>query len=610
MGDEFFRASKESVDFIRSLYPYTNFPNTNGGRQYNIMHKLLSPERGSPNKYRAVLDNSGINSRFGDGVATSMPLSSFEDKESRYDPKYVKRPAREPWPDGTNPEQVERIKNQYIKIFSDEQFSQGGTAMFSGIIDGKLYRDAGIGGGIPQILKDTGHDYLDFDAFPSGYPGDLFGHSIALYKDKLIVGAPFSAFSKDAINNWNYMINGGASSGLALSYNGGAGSVYIFEHTGKGSGLNGTTTPWQFMQKLRPSSLNVGENSGVSVSTDQFGYDIDIDGDIIVVGAPGHDYDNLVINTNSAFLRRNFNPEFNIAKHNVIDLGLSDNRNLYPNSGLKIANNGAIFTFENRIVDWPTKTQKWTYVEKIVPQGSGDRHINDCFGRSVYIDKTYRTDADYTIIGGADNHIYSTSGTRPLDGAGSAYAYDIMLRNPAPAIQSPDSYIDATFFGETTASGEPKLNLRIQNNHYSNKEFTVSGLLYSNNQGEIFIEASGQDPVLKGFIEHRPYISSVEGQYLYGIPNSGILGLNITGKIDVSQNINIYTRVDDSAIVYNTIGLYNSAILAFASGVPSGLHLYVHAPDPVTVSESGLCLFTASGIGLQTETINLSIRGK
>lgn len=614
MGDEFFRASIESVDFIRSLYPATYFPDTNDGRQYSISHKLLSPERGSPSKYRSVIDNSGINIRFGDGAATPMSLSDFEDKESRYDPRYVKRPLREPWekeddPKPPTPEEIEKIKQQFIKTFSDNQFSQGGTAMFSGVINGKLYRDAGMAGGLPQILKDTGHDYLDFDVFPSGYPGDLFGHSIALYKDKLIVGAPFSAFSKDTINNWNYMINGGASSGLALSYNGGAGSVYIFEHNNKGSGLDGKTTPWQFTHKLRPSSLNVGESSGVAVSTDQFGYDIDIDGDIIIVGAPGHDYENLAINTDAAFLRRCFNPEFDISKHTVIDLGTSGNRDLYPNSGLKIVNNGAIFAFENRIVDWPTKTQDWVYVEKIVPQGSGDRHINDCFGRSVYIDKTNRSDADYTIVGGADNHVYSTSGTRELAGAGSAYAYDIMLRNPAPAIQSPDSYIDATFFGETTASGEPKLNLRIQNSNYSNKEFAISGLLYSNDKGEIFIEASGQDPVLKGFIEHRPYIMSVEGQYFYGIPNSGILGLNITGKVNADQNTNLYTRVDDSAIVYNTIGLYNSAILAFASGVPSGLQLYVHAPDPITVSESGLCLFTASGVGLQADTLNMRIRG-
>lgn len=610
MGDEFFRASNESVNFIRSLYPYTNFPDTNGGRQYTTMHKILSPERGSPNKYRAIVNNSGINSRFGDGVATSMPLTSFEDKESRYDPEYVQRPKSNPWSDFAKPEEIERIKNQYIKAFSDAQFSEGGTAMFSGVINGTLYRDAGIGGGIPQIMKDTGYDYLDFDFLPSGYPGDLFGHSIALYKDKLIIGSPFSAFSKDTANDWNYVIDGGATSGIALSHNGGAGSVYIFEHTGRGSGLNGTTTPWEFTQKLRPDSLNVGENSGIAVSTDQFGYDIDIDGDVIVVGAPGHDYENLAINSQSAFLRRNFNSEFDIPSHKVIDLGLSSNRYLYPGSGIVSTNNGAIFTFENKIIDWPTKTQKWIYVEKIVPQGSGDRHENDCFGRSVYIDKTNRSDADYTVLGGANNHIYSTSGTNPLISAGSAYTHDIVLRNPAPAIQSPDSYIDATFFGETTASGEPKLNLRVQNYQYSNKEFSVSGLLYSNDQGEIFIEASGQDPVLKGFIEHRPYIMSVEGQYLFGTPNSGNLSLNITGKINSDQNLDIYTKVDDSAIVYNTIGLYNSAILAFASGVPSGLHLYVHAPAPVTISESGLCLFTASGIGLQAETINLSIRGK
>jgi hypothetical protein len=605
MGDEFFRTSNESVNFLRSLYPYTNFPDTNSGRQYTTMHKIISPERGSPNKYRAILNNSGINSRFGDGIATSMSLTSFEDKESRYDPKYVQRPKSNPWSQTASEEEIKLIKKQYIKDFSDAQFVEGGTAMFSGIINGTLYRDAGIGGGIPQIMKDTGYDYLDFDFLPSGYPGDLFGYSIALYKDKLIIGSPFSAFSKDTVNDWNYVINGGSTSGIALSHNGGAGSVYVFEHTGRGSGLNGTTTPWEFTQKLRPDSLNIGTNSGDSIITDQFGYDVDIDGDIIIVGAPGHDYGNHYINGSGAFIRKCFNEDFDIPSRKSFDLGNSGNRQLYPFT--QILNNGSIFTFENKIVNWETKTKDWIYAEKVVPQWNYT-NINSNFGRSVSIDKANRSDSDYVIVGGADNYDFSSSGTDYKNSSGGSYTTDIVLRNSI-AIQSPEAYIDATFFGETDTSGNPKIKLLFSNGNIGNKEYTTTGIIYSNNEGEIFIEASGKDPVAKGFIEHRPYIRSVDGQYVYGFPISGNFPLFIEGKRDVDQNMNIFTNVDDTANVYNTLGLYNSAVYDIISGAyPSGLKLYVHTPNPSGLS-ANFCL-SVSGIGSYTDTLNMRIRGK
>jgi hypothetical protein len=588
MGDEFFRSSAESVAFIRSLYPETSFPDTNFGRQYTVMTKILSPERGSPQKYLSALLNSGICSRFG-GSGIPLLLSSFEDKESRYDPKFVIRP-KNPWPEDATDQQIEQIKRQYISQFSNDQINNGGTAMFSGVIDGKLYRDATRMGGIPEILKDKGYDYLDFDMFPSGYPGDLFGHSIGLYKEKLIVGSPFNAFKDNVLSSWNEIISENGS-GLTLGYDGGAGSVYIFERNMNGSGLHDTQTPWQFTQKLRPSTINI---------SDQFGYDLDIDGDIIVVGSPSHEYGNLEINGSGAFVRRSFNDEFNIPSRNVIDLGSSGISGIYDR--------GALFTFENKITDWTTKKQEWTYVEKIVAKDSAIK-IRDHFGRSVYIDKSNRSDSDYVIAAGSENHDYSSVNDNPLSNAGAAYTNDIVLRNQAPVQQSPNAYIDAKFFGERDPNGLPFVRLVFSNSSGVSQSHVASGLIYSNSQGEIFVEASGQDPVRRGFIEHRPYIESVDGLYYYGFPNSGNMPLFIEGKRDVQQNLNIFTNVDDTSNVYNTLGLYNTAIIDFASDLPSGMMLYVHTPEPTSISESGLCL-SVSGIGINTDTLNLRIRGK
>jgi hypothetical protein len=211
------------------------------------------------------------------------------------------------------------------------------------------------------------------------------------------------------------------------------------------------------------------------------------------------------------------------------------------------------------------------------------------------------------------NHGYSASGSvdnEYVEYAGAAYTYDIMLRGVAPAVQSPDAYIDAKIFGERNESGVPTVQLRFSNENNANFKHFASGIVYTNNQGEIFIEASGQDPVSKGLISHRPYISSVNGQYVYGTQNSGIMPLFIDGKIDVDNNMNLFTHVDDVANVYNTLGMYTGSVMDIVSNDPSGLMLYVHTPDATIVSESGLILYTASGIGLNTDTINLSIRGK
>lgn len=638
-GDDNFRASQNAVAFIRSLYPDTNFESLNSGRQYNIIEKIVAPDRGSPQKYYSLIQNSGINKLFSgiDNVLEQKFLSAFTSNNSDYDPQFVVDPSPIYLPNEPENEKKRKI-NEELSEFESSQWKFGGSARFSGIIENKLYTDAGIEGGMPQLMKDTGYDYLDFDRFPSGYPGDLFGYSISLSKNKLIIGSPFSAFSDEIPQSWSYFISNGnnaINSGLSLGFNGGAGAVYVYERNFNGSGLHGTKSRWEMTQKIRPQNINIGQdlsNSGLAVSIlgnhgytneelynhsivgDKFGLSLDISSDIIVVGAPGHDFENYILNGTGEFIRKCFNDEFTIPNRSIYDLGLSGIRFQFPNSGSPVLNNGAVFAFENSISDWATKAKKWTLVEKIIPQGSSSRinnTENDAFGSITKIHRTFRSDADYTIIGGTINHSYDSSGINLRQHAGATYVYDVMLREQSPSISSPLAYIDSRIFGERDNNRQPEIRLIIQNSGQNSVNYYTSGIIYADSNGQIFIEASGQDPINKGFIAHRPYIVSIDGKYAYGTPNSGNLGLFISGKGgDISGNMYLFNKVDNNAFVYNNIGLYNGAIIDFATNSPSGLSLYIDCPEPISVSESGLCLYTASGIGTNTDAINLRIRGK
>jgi hypothetical protein len=629
MADEFGRMSAATVSFIRSLYPPTEFPTNVSGRQYNNVTKIVAPERGSPQKYYALRGNSGSHINFGSRTL-SENLFAFSDKESSYDPNYVIRPEEEFWGSIQNEKIIKELKSMIIDEFIQNEINQfGATPMFSGVIDGNTYIDIGISGGIPKLMKDKGYDYLDIDQAPSGFLGDLFGYSVALHKNKLVVGSPFTAFSDENINNWLYYNN--TNSGIQLSYNGGAGAAYIYEKTFNGSGVRNTKTPWEFIQKLRPNNINAGQdisNSGLSQSynllgpnsytennlinftkiTDQFGYDVSIDSDVIAVGAPGHDFGknvNTVYNSGS-FIRKAFNEEFDIPIRTIVDLGNSGVRT-NMGSGIAVLNNGAIFTFENKISDWTTRTQKWQFVEKALQQGSNTReqssNTNDLFGRSVAIHRSNRSDSDYVLVGGSEKHSYSSSGESPLSSAGAAYSYDIMLRSSSPAKPNPNSYIDVKVFGERSLQNEPTLQI-ITDNSESNKYYKTSGIIYTNREGAIFMEASGQDPSVNGFIQHRPFVFSIDGLYYYGIENTENMQLFVDGNIEKSENMNLYIAAT-TGNVYNILELYTNSVVDFGSGV---LNIYTDCPDPTQIFDSGLPLYV-SGIGISTDQLNMRVRG-
>ena len=136
--------------------------------------------------------------------------------------------------------------------------------------------------------------------------------------------------------------------------------------------------PWKTVKKFRPEELNVGfhninavDLSGIvgnhsytdeminasGFVSDRFGYDIDLDGDLMAISAPGHDFEVFFEENSGEFVNKAFNNQFHITSRTRHDLALASNRTAYPNSGVTILNNGAIFTYENKINNWGSKTQ-------------------------------------------------------------------------------------------------------------------------------------------------------------------------------------------------------------------------------------------------------------
>ena len=656
---EYRNSTSPNVAFIKSLYPSSmdagtddglsdgdqgssqddgvEIQNRGGGRQFKFTQKLLAPERGSPHKYQAASGLSGLTTRFGGSLSTPS-LGFFTDDESVLDPLDVYREAD---PTGD--------LKPYVESFEATIPSAGAFTKISGIVDGAVYSDIGPGGGMPKIKLDTGSDYLDFTFFESGYPGDLFGYSISMHSGKLIVGTPFNGFDSNAVIDWDDVVAGSSPpsivSGLKVSYHGGGGAAFYFERTNLGTNAQGEYLPWEFKQKMKPSGVNVGHDNHETLGSDlignnnylvddlttmlptpdRFGYSVSLDADFAAVGAPGHDFENVHehIYDNGAFLRKEFDFEFDIPLHNVYDMGISGTRDTFSGSGNPVLNNGAVFTFEHRIVDWPTRTKSWVFAEKVVAQGynsrlqksySGPSEIpvsgseNDHFGEAVSIHRARRDDGDYTLAVGAKHHMFATSGdhisTQPLPEAGAAYTFDAMLREQPPSLGSPDNWIQANVFGDSVAD-LGRVSLSIYQDVAGSTTYRASGTVFSNNDGEIFLEASGHDPATKGFIENRSYINLIYGDLVNGIPSVGQVNLYSHGSaLPASSNMPMHIAGPNSNTVYNSVGLYSQSAY-FASG---DMTLYTDGASGI--AGSGQLWLHTSGTAFNNEQLNLRIRGK
>jgi hypothetical protein len=603
----------------------------NNVRNWYFAQKIRAPEVGSPAKYHAVsgasIPNMIFTELWGAAGGPTGDFSRFVDGED-----YLLDPTVEL---GRPAEERNQLKQRQIKInFNDNALSEYGQwPRFSGdfltiIPDnpnppeyynellGELppieenqkseIADAGVGGGMSDLMRATNTDYLDFDVYNSGCAGDLFGWSVDISQDRLIVGTPFNGFYNESgvsgCTPWYYIENNISDrKNMIVAEDGGAGAAFIFNRTGSGESLIKENLPWEFNQKIRPSSINAGiydfrpspsealtaqrgphqiNNGTVIISgakqSDRFGWDVAIDCDMCVIGAPNHDFQTIHthiysggglsnINNidpeglNTAFVRKSFTAAFDIPKHEYWDLGDSGNRvDRFSNqSGVMVLNAGAVFSYRNKLVDFQKREQEWRYAEKLVAQSGykgreqgkwdldpffpfGELHITsgnefDNYGKSVSIYRANRGDGDYTTVIGSPNHIWPVSGdhrTKDLRDAGAAFTYDAMLREQTAAIPNSGGWIDAHVFGSKKKKGSSdRLETRVyQNETGPVEEYQVSGIVFTNNNGDIFLEVSGFDPSAKGFIGHRPYVDNIKFVIRPGIEVNDSLGLNISGS--------------------------------------------------------------------------------
>lgn len=640
----------ENQAFIRGLYPKSpekftelEFDEADLGlgdaaRKFSFSQKLRAPERGSAAKYYATSGVDNLPDRHGlNGVAGN--LSNYTDGEDDFVPGDVYRRF-------TPITQKER--DQEIETFGNTSMSKYGVyPRYSGMVGDEVYVDAPMYGGIPRIMKEGGYDYLDWELLNSGgFPGDLFGYSIDIHENKLVVGSPFSAFEGNEPVSWSGITDAFdadvLTSGLNLSQFGGPGAAYYYEKTGRGTNAVSEFLPWEFKQKIKTDTINVGIDNATSGDlnalkgghnlpnafveewasyTDRFGYSVSIDSDFIAVGAPAHDFNTIhdhIYSGEAAYIRKEFNNEFDIPQHDFYDLGSSGNRDLFPeDSGKMVLNNGAIFTFRHELTNWFNRTKEWTFAEKIQQHGFSDRNINlsavsgsenDFFGHSVSLHRARRGDSDYVMVGGAPNHNFPTSGnhiTLELDDAGAAYTYDAMLREQTPNIPNSGSYIDAQVFGSKPYNKtERLLNTVYQNTSGDSILYTTSGLVFSNNNGDIFLEVSGHDPSTRSFVAHRPYVESVIGKSAIGTIVNDSLSLFTEGKpVEMSGSLDLSILGDSSAIVYNNLDLYVDGIGGHSSG-----DMNMFCSSPSGISSETLNLYV--GIGSINQDLNLRIRGK
>lgn len=645
--------------FLRSLYlrspekyrefisDKNNFADSN--RKFSYVQKIRSPETGSPGKYYSKLNEAGLTRAFGEvGQPSLIPTvgleSYYQTNEDQIDPRLVHRQDNPKWDEVKT--EVERFESLFMNTYgiaprysgvfqglgplTNEQKDIAGIPRFTFVngqqveINNPYYpKDVSVEGGISTVHKLLGRDYLDYiDSF-SGYPGDLFGYSLAIENGKLIVGSPFNGYDYDKVYTWPE-VSGSNASGVTVSEYGGAGAAFFYDYNNLGKNVKESFLPFTFLDKIKPSSVNVGILGPITNSntvsqknltrfagdmdddyrqTDQFGRSVSIASDMIAIGAPNHDWHtdhNHVYDGTSAFLRKDFTVEFDIPQHIYTE-----------GSGSAILNNGAVYTYRHEMVDFGGKRKEVQFAEKLNKNGyksnigSTSGTQNDQFGNAVSIYRSKRSDSDYTLVAGAVGHDHETSGNHPtlfVENAGGAFVYDAMLRRQPRALPTEGGFITGKIFGDNK---DVAASFYVQQNTTGGPvDYTVSGSVSTNSQGEIFIEASGFDPSAKGFIAHRPFVERVTGVASDVNSANQILPLFMSGTplLDSGQ-MNMTVLGANNDFVYNNIDLFTVS----ATQDSGQLNLYTLGDQPISDFDT-LSMFTSGTVNL-TDILNLRIRG-
>lgn len=339
-------------------------------------------------------------------------------------------------------------------------------------------------------------DYFSASGFTP--PGDRFGYSVAVSEDKLLVGAPY--------HGWN-----ASGDVLTLGTTGGAGAAFLFDVLPHSGILQS--------DKFRPSGLDVGyivnsEAQGDALigsnnytlqefaelqTPDKFGWSVDLECDMAVVGAPGNDFGVTETIIGGQYNRRMFS------------FGFDRPERVYGDDSLAVLSAGGMYSFVR-------ESGLWREDRKIVAQGHGafDQRFQsssisgseeDLLGWSVALDNKERSDSDYVLVGGAYGHMMDVSGESPVDSGGAVYFYDGTIQPQLP-LQSPYNSMHVAVFGH---SGEV-VDLQIFQSGGPGLTVTSSGSVTTTTAGELFVEAFAYDgPSGDGMAASHVSLVSVTG---------------------------------------------------------------------------------------------------
>jgi hypothetical protein len=613
-------ANRDLVYFLTSLYPHTNFPSPNAGRQYPDFYKIISPERSSPSRLvNAYPDNEGLNHRFGGYESNSLSATSYSDTEGKKQilpvpPKdFVRQPfdamlsidsvvdigkfRKLPRPLQSSTVDAMRKAGQhaaidqlyedwYVNNFEVVQAYYASKSKFHDSVDGVVYKDAGYQERIPPVMRATGRDHLDFSFFGSGYPGDLFGYKVTIHDDKIYVGAPFTPYNTTSITKWDDVVANspsGPTHGTEVGFNGGAGAVYVIEKdTSKNNGAGSTSLeittglPWDCVQKIRPEQLSVGfsginaeQASGIYGNhnyTNEFlqlnSYKSDMFGYDIALES-----DVLAISApNHSFdVFFEHTPSDFIRKefNNQFDISTVVPHDLgFASERTNFADSGVSVLNHGSVFTYENRISDWATKQ----QSWDEIHKISTLGSGTRIQ-----DSQENIMFGSNISLsrakrndgdYILGISAPLENisgnnkAGSVFAYDGMLRKLRPSFPHPDTYISGRVYGD----GDPDLEsttFNITNGITPNQQVFQRGRVVANHEGEIFIEVSGQDKLDKGYVTHRPYIKAVRGSYLFGRPIENDMNIFTSAyRLPESGTLPLLTLGPERDSVYNKADLY------------------------------------------------------
>ena len=171
----------------------------------------------------------------------------------------------------------------------------------------------------------------------------------------------------------------------------------------------------------------------------------------------------------------------------------------------------------------------------------------------------------------------------------------------------PDTFIAGRIVGNSGASYTPA-TFNFSNSGLFDTRLIKYATVQSNESGEIFIEASGEDKIDKGFVVHRPYLESIEGSYSFGARVTGVLDLFMAGKMkETSGNMPLFAKYPDTFDVYNNMNLNTYGISGVAN---SGFNLVTSGiVSSFTGVNSGIDLFAQTASVYASSIFNLSTRG-